>query len=303
MTGPVNKVKAAFQHTQTENVPKGELWLGTDLLKEAGFEDDLSGHIKLIEYLKQDMICLPIAHEPSMNKNLGYRYFSVSDADEALKTADLFVVTIIDGPFQRLVEKKGLVEVLSLWMKKRNDFSSLYEKERAIAEELLYRCLDASVHGVIIADDMAGDSSTFMNPRHIDTFFTPFYSQATQKIHDAAAVALFHSCGAISAIVPTLLSNGFDGLAAVQHRINDLISLKLQYKSRLILVGGIDGEMLQKEELSSDDMEEFKNLVKNISRNGDFVLSSACGLYSGQFLKRIQYIYNYMAILENQLLT
>ena len=160
MNNSLNNVKSAFHHLTSENIPKGELWLGTNILKQAGFDDNLDGHLNLIKLLKQDMICLPTAHEPFMNKAMGYRYFPVTAIQDALKASDLFVMAIIDGPFQRLVEKRGLMKILTGWIGDRDNFLEAYENERIDVEDLLNRCLEYPVHGIVIADDLAGDRST-----------------------------------------------------------------------------------------------------------------------------------------------
>ena len=143
----------------------------------------------------------------------------------------------------------------------------------------------------VIADDLAGDQSTFIHPLEIKRFSSPFYDRAVSKIHEAHAFALFHSCGNISKIMPQLLSNGFDGLAGVQDRTNDLVSLKVQYGSQLVLMAGIEGETLDKEELSPSDLETLGERLHSLSQGGGFILSSSSGLYSGRFLQRIEAIY------------
>ena len=287
----LNKVKSAFQHLQTEHLPKGELWLGADILKKAGLEDNLEGRLHLVKRLKHHMICLSTAREPCMNDALGYRYFPVSTIQEVLDTTDLFVMAVIDGPFQRLVGKMGLMKVLTGWVSERETFLKAYENERADVENLLDRCLEHAVDGVVIADDLAGDQGTFFHPLDIKRFASPFYDRAVSKIHEADAFALFHSCGNITKIMPQLLSNGFDGLAAVQDRTNDLMSLKARYGSQLVFMAGIEAEILDKAELSPSDLENLGGRLHSLSQDGGFILSSSCGLYSGRFLERIEKIY------------
>lgn len=286
-----NRVKAAFQHLQTEPLPKGELWLGADILRKAGLEDNLEGRLHLVKRLKHQMICLSTAREPFMNEAFGYQYFSVSAIQEVLDRTDLFVMAVIDGPFQRLVGKKGLMKVLTGWGSERETFLKAYENERVDVEHLLDRCLERAVHGVVIADDLAGDQATFFHPLDIKRFSFPFYDRAVSKIHEAHAFALFHSCGNISKIMPQLFSHGFDGLAAVQDRTNDLVSLKARYGSQLVLMAGIEGEILNKEALSPSDLENLGGRLHSLSQGGGFILSSSCGLYSGRFLERIWEIY------------
>ena len=76
MDNSVDTVKKAFEHRFTGRLPRGELWLGTGLLKKANLEDNLEGHLALIKHLGQDILCLPLSNDISMNETLGYRYFS-----------------------------------------------------------------------------------------------------------------------------------------------------------------------------------------------------------------------------------
>ena len=89
-----------------------------------------------------------------------------------LGETDLFVVAVIDGPFQSLSEKAGLMKVLTGWVRERKEVLKACEKERENIEKLLDDCLERSVHGVVIADDLAGDKATFLDPLHIERFFS-----------------------------------------------------------------------------------------------------------------------------------
>jgi hypothetical protein len=84
---------------------------------------------------------------------------------------------------------------------------------------------------------------------------------------------------------------GFDGLAAVQHRANDLISIRGKYGSALTLMGGIDAEILGAGEISSSSLKEYERLIRHFSEGGGFILCSSSGLYSGDFLERLQELY------------
>ncbi|MBS3906918.1 MAG: hypothetical protein KGZ49_07765, partial [Syntrophaceae bacterium] len=251
-------VKKAFEHRLTGRIPRGELWLGTDLFKKADLEDNLEGHIELVKRLGQDFLCLSLSHDISMNKALGYRRFSLKEIEEASRISDLFLTAIIDGPFQRLAEKNGLMKILTGWKRERYEVAKEYEKERAEVDILITRCLELSVDSVIIADDLAGESSTFIDPSEIQDLFSSFYIQAVSQIHRGHSYALFHSCGNIKGLVPQLLSFGFDGLAAIQHRTNDLIGLKEKYGSNLTLMAGIDAEILEAGQISLSGMKEFE---------------------------------------------
>lgn len=69
---------------------------------------------------------------------------------------------------------------------------------------------------IIIADDLAGESFPFIDPRDIEDLLSPFYARAVSEIHEGHSYVLFHSCGNITSLIPQLVSYGFDGLAAIR---------------------------------------------------------------------------------------
>lgn len=291
MDNSVDMVKKAFNHQLTVRIPRGELWLGTDLFRKANLDDNLQNHLALIKRLGQDFLCLPLSDDISMKKALGYRYFSLQELEEASRMYDLFVMALIDGPFQRLAEKRGLMNVLTGWKRERPVLAQAYEKERAEVDVLIGRCLELSIDAVIIADDMAGERAPFVGPDDMLDLSAPFYVQAVSEIHSGHAYALLHSCGNITRLIPQLISFGFDGLAAIQHRINDLISLKEKYGSRLTLMAGIDADILEAGEISLSCLREYERLIWSLTPDGGFILCSSSGLYSGGFLERLQELY------------
>ncbi len=291
MANSIDNVTEAFEHRSPGRPPRGELWLGTELLKKASLKDNLEGHLAFIRRLGQDILCLPLSNDSAMNKALGYRYFNLKELEEASRIDDLFVMALIDGPFQGLAEKRGLMNVLTGWRRERHEFKKAYEKERAAVDVLIRRCLEMSIGAVIIADDMAGERAPFIDPDDIQDLCFPFYTQAVSEIHSEHSYSLFHSCGNITMLIPQLVSYGFDGLAAIQHRANDLISLKEKYGSRLTLMAGVDAELLEAEELSSSDVKEYERIVRTLTQGGGFIICSCSGLYSGDFFEKIQELY------------
>jgi hypothetical protein len=291
MDNSVDTVRKAFEHRSPSPPPRGELWLGTELLKKANLEDTLEGHIALIQRLGQDIMCLPLSNERGMNKILGYRYFDLQGLAEASRVDNLFVMALINGPLQRLVEKRGLMNVLTGWRRERNEFKKAYEQERASVDVLIRRSLGLPIGAVVIADDVAGEHAPFVSPDDVQELCSSFYTQAVSEIHTGHAYALLHSCGNITRLIPHLVSYGFDGLAAIQHRTNDLIALKKRYGSTLTFMAGIEAEVLEAEELSSSDRKEYESIVRALAPGGGFIICSCSGLYSGGFLERVQELY------------
>lgn len=291
MANSVDIVKRVFERQSIGHLPKGELWLGTDLFRNSNLPDDLKGHLTLVKRLGHDLLCLPISHNLSMNKPPGYRYFSLKDLEEASKVRDLFLIAVVDGPFQRLAEKRGLMNILSVWKREKDEIAKRFEDERKEVDILIKQCLELSVDALIIAEDLAGEKSLFVDPDDIQAFLSIFYIQSVSQIHKGHSYALFHSCGNITRLIPQLVSYGFDGLAAIQHRANDLVALMEKYGSTLTLMAGIDVEMLERQDMPLSCLKEYERLVRGLSRTGGFILCSSCGLYSADFVERIEALY------------
>jgi hypothetical protein len=291
MHNSVDTVRNAFEHRSAGTLPRGELWLGTELLRKANLEDNLEGHLSLIERLGQDIICLPLSNGRTMNEALGYRYFDLHELAEVSGINNLLVIVLIDGPFQRLVDKRGLMNVLTGWRREREEFKKAYEQEQAAVGVLIRRSLDLPIGAVVIADDVAGERALFVGPDDLQELCSSFYTQVVSEIHSGHAYALLHSCGNITTLIPHLVSYGFDGLAAIQHRTNDLIALKKRYGSALTFMAGIEADVLEAEKLSSSDRKEYESIVRALFTGGGFILCSSSGLYAGGFLERVQELY------------
>lgn len=286
-----NIVREAFEHKTTSRLPRGELWIGMNFLRRANLENNLKGHIELIKRLGQDILCLPISDGVSKKQDLGYRRFSLKELKEASRSKDFFLAAVIDGPFQRLTEKIGLMQILMEWKREKHKFSKTYEAEGVEVEILIERCLELSIDAVVITDDLAGERSLFVDPQEIYEISSCFYTRSVARIHRGNSYALFHSCGDIRRLIPHLLTFGFDGLAAIEHRANDLIGIKREYGSRLTLMAGIEAEFLGAGLISFSVQKEYERLLKLLVPQGGIILCSSCGLFSADFYERIKELY------------
>lgn len=285
-------IKQAFDHRISSRLPRGEVWVGTAVLDQAGLEDHAAGHAAFCRRMGMDILVLPLAEQPRYDETQGYRYFSLEEIQPLSEIKDLFTAVTVDGPFQRLTQSKGLMEIFTLWARDRDQFVSAYTGEAAGVENLIREACALGLDAVIVADDIASEKNTYFRPEELQKTFIPFYKKMATLVHrQGRARALFHSCGNFGALIPDLLDCGFDGLAACQDSALDLVSLKQREGSRLTLMAGIDAELLQATFLDASLKDAFSNQIKRLSHNGGFILSSSCGLYSPDFLERLRELY------------
>lgn len=272
-----------------ERFSKGEVWMGTDFLAQAGLPDTLDNHSRLAHELCMDMICLPMADDVRYQPVLGYRYFKPQDIRPAVRSCHRLVAAVVDGPLQELVNQAGLMETLTGWIRDKKKFMEAYTSKQEKILAMVDKCLEMGAHVLVITDDMASEQGLMISPGDIGTMCTGFYTKAVEMVHKAGRHILLHSCGKITGLVPLLDSWKIDGLAAVQHRPNNLVELQQRLPGRIIMAG-IDADFLeQKPSLGLED--DFLKTIALLKHSGRLILCSACGLYKGCHVDRIKKIY------------
>ncbi len=277
---------------QDQVLAKGEIWIGTQFLDHAGMEDTLDNHFRLARRLGQEMVCLPVSENPGQNPGMGYRYFGYDVLIPSLANRTGFLAVVVDGPFQRMVNQRGIMDLLVNWIRKKEETARAYVKEQNIVLELIDRCLEKGVHAVIMADDLSGEAAPLINPLDLDTVCTPFYVQAVSRIHRAGILAFLHSCGNLTRLVPLIKSWNLDGLAAIQLCNNDIQLLNKELGG--IFMAGIDGPLLGTDSPSPEELDVLVRTVAILTGQKRLILCSSCGLYSREFWIRIQNIYRYL---------
>ena len=285
----VVRMKSLLECRGHSTVPKGELWIGSAFLARAGLDDTLDNHFQIATLLGQDMVCLPVLERPERNAPMGYRYFEPRDLDRGLKERTRLLVAIIDGPFQRMVNQRGLMPVLMSWTEEKESTMAAYANEQKITMDLLDRCLEKGVDAIILADDLAGEKAAFINPLELDNVCTPFYSRAVSLIRAAGCFAFLHCCGNLRQLVPLIKSWDFDGLAAIQIGKNDLDLLDEEIGG--VLIAGIEATLLETDIPALEELETLQWFVARFANQGRLILSSSCGLYRSDFWGRLQGIY------------
>jgi uroporphyrinogen decarboxylase len=283
-------LQSVFSHQAQERIPRGELWLGKQLFQGSSLADNLSGHIQLRKQLGMDLLFLPLSGQNTPSQNMEYRWFSLAEVKRAVEISGLFVGVIIDGPFQRMVARHGLIDVLTGLKRNESEIAGELKKETEDVEALVACCMELTIGAVVIADDIAYQHSTYINPQDMVKLFNPIYTNLVSHVKAGGAYALFHSCGDISGFLDQLVACGFDGLAACQGECLDLVSIQEKYCS-LILLAGIDADLLESESLDEMQKRDFRDRVVSLAKGGGFILASSCGLYSPSSCQRLMKLY------------
>lgn len=234
-----------------------------------------------------DLVSIPVG-EPGQYTP-GYTLFEPSDIGAAAGSG-LFVLAVLSGPFQRLTEARGLREALADVARDPEGFAGTVRRDAAEIHLLVERCVHYGAGAVAIADDIAYDSGLFVLRQVFDDVLRPSYGALVEAIHGKGIRAVFHSCGNISALVPDIVSAGFDGLSC-QAECVDLLGVKRRYGTDITLLSGLTGDALTDGPLAEEAASGFVSRIRGLSRGGGFVLASSSGIYASQELLNVQRLY------------
>jgi len=281
-------VRAAFEHRASSRIPRGELWVGSQVFAGLRTADDVDAHLRLCSDLGMDLISLPVGGNES--SDFGYRLFPPTDLRRAVGSG-LFVAAVLSGPYQRIVDRRGLHNALADVARDAAEAAGAVAREATETVRLVEACAGNGADAVVIAEDVAYDAGSFFTASVLDQVIYPSQRVLAEKIHDCSAIAIFHSCGRITSMIPDIVSLGFDGLSC-QPECLDLAAVKRAHGDRLTLLTGPSRDLLDSDPLSAVQREQFRQLVSDLGEGGGFILSSSSGVYSPQMLSGLRALYS-----------
>jgi uroporphyrinogen decarboxylase len=249
--------------------------------QDGGFYYDMRGHplanIDTIEGLAKYQFPDPL--NP-------VRYTDMAkDADELMNQRELAYVLGRNAP--------GMFEI-ALWMRGFENFYCDMIANQAFAEALLdaiaevkmkywERALTLVGNNVMIiseADDLASQNGVLVSPELYRKLIKPRHTKlfAFIRKHAATDVKIFyHSCGAISPLLPDLIESGIDILNPVQVSAAkmDTRELKRQFgKDITFYGGGVDTQRVLPRGTPAEVRQEVKRRIEDLAPGGGFVFTT-----------------------------
>ncbi|MBI2303498.1 MAG: hypothetical protein HYU86_01955 [Chloroflexi bacterium] len=268
-------------------------------MAEMGCTDDLKGRIDLCNALQMDFLGIPVSWRETDGAAYSYRCFTLEKVAEAVHTSNLPVAAVVDGPFSRLIAQKGLLELLR---EKGHDAGALSKALKEVEEdeiplgELVTGCAQAGAKLVVIADDLAYNQTTYLQPAHMRQALFPCYAGLVSRIHELSLYALIHSDGNLTRIVPELIACGFDGILCQSDCPEmNVAFLKERYRDSLIWFTGIGADLLSASHLDEQSLSCFMTQVRDMVRDGHLVLSSCVGLFEPASVRQLEQVYAWLA--------
>jgi len=134
---------------------------------------------------------------------------------------------------------------------------------------------------VFLVGDLAGETNTFMSPKHFKKFIKPYYKQIVTHVKKKEIKIIKHSDGDIFSIIDDLVEIGFDGLHPIQPQCMDIEVVKKKFGKDICLIGNIDCRDLLPFGTKEEVKEKVIETIKKVSYGGGYILSSSNSFHPG----------------------
>ncbi len=169
-------------------------------------------------------------------------------------------------------------EVMQAVLQRVGDY--YYELATRFCEAAADRC-DIFFFG----DDFGTQEALLISPATWRRFCRPQIQRFVELGHSAGLQVMFHSCGAVRAILDDLVALGLDALNPVQPRARgmDLAELKADYGDRLTFHGGIDHQQVLPFGSAAEVRAEARQVLDIMAPGGGYCLAPSHDLLLDEF--------------------
>ena len=132
------------------------------------------------------------------------------------------------------------------------------------ANRIFYEATKGKLHAVLIGNDMGSQRGLMISPELVRRFVIPGCRRLTEQAHSYGLKVIYHSCGAISDIIPDLIDAGVDIIHPIQALAAGLEpeGLKEKFGDRVSFCGGVDTQEL----LVHGTPEDVRKKVEELKR-------------------------------------
>lgn len=114
------------------------------------------------------------------------------------------------------------------------------------ANELYFEYAKGRLDAVLIGNDMGAQRGPMLSKEMVDEFVIPNSKRLIDQAHAYGAKVIYHSCGSIFDIIPSLIDAGVDAIHPIQALAKDMNAENLlrAYGGKVSFCGGIDTQEL-----------------------------------------------------------
>lgn len=142
-------------------------------------------------------------------------------------------------------------------------------------------------------NDFGTQRGLMLSPRMYRRFFAASIARLAQQAKERGMSVMYHSCGAVRALIPDFIAAGIDCLDPVQALAEgmDPISLKAEFGSQIAFHGGIDTQRLLPFGSVREVRERARLLIETVGAGGGYILAPDQALQGDASIENILAMY------------
>ena len=240
----------------------------------------------VVESGAYDEVCWsPLAEATTVEQVVAHRWpdpdwFDYSDVPEqCVRHADYALVGggwgALFGDAYRL---QGLEPFLISLAQRPEVASAIVERVERFYYGVNERIFDAAGGRVDIfyfGNDFGTQRGLLLSPRMYRRFFAPAMARLAAQAHDRGMAVMFHSCGAVRALISDFIQAGVDILDPVQAQAAgmDPLDVYAEFAGRICLHGGIDTQQLLPFGTPAQVQARVRQVAAGCSAHGGYILA------------------------------
>jgi len=190
-------------------------------------------------------------------------------------STDFFVLATLNAGFDLGYELLGFERFMMWTVQSPNTMKQYYEKLIEANLTLALMSIEAGADAILIADDLAFNTGTFVDPAYLRSDYFPILKNMVMEIKKHNTPVFFHSDGDLRAVIPDLIDCGIDVLQSCDPNANmDIPTLKLEYGKDLAFMGNIDVDLLANGNVDQV-VQTTRDLIRDAREGGGFILGTS----------------------------
>ncbi|MCX7002732.1 MAG: hypothetical protein NTV22_05585 [bacterium] len=222
------------------------------------------------EYLVPEPDAADAFHFPSA------AIYSAANLTRYKQATDRSIWSIVGGAFDNLLPLIGFDNVMFWSLEAPQALATLAERAARFNADLAELSAQAGADVILVADDIAYNSGTFISPRIMREVFFPQFTWLVAEIKRRTNLPVFmHTDGNLNAVLDDIVACGFDGLQSLQPSAGmDIRAIKQRYGARLCLMGNLDLDYLLPHGTPEEIEAHVRALARDVAPGGGWILST-----------------------------
>jgi uroporphyrinogen decarboxylase len=191
------------------------------------------------------------------------------------------IIFVQRASFMHSVALRGFEQLLTDFLLEPDLAHALLDEVLEANIRVARNAIRAGADVIVLADDYAGNKTTFFSPAVFEEFLLPRLTKIVAAIHEEGAKVVKHSDGNLWRILDGIVSTGIDAINPLEPVAGmDIGEVKAKYGDRVAVIGNIDCAHVLSDGSVEDVRSAVRDCIRAASPGGGHILASSNSIHS-----------------------